>query len=657
MAISKLKPGANALARAKPVVQVILALGSLMIVWHLASTRLTEFDGAALWAYLAGVSPLNIAIALACTAISYWAISLYDVVAYRCIGVEVDMSEAMKSGAAATACGQFLGFGVIVGAFVRWRLLRCGDIGAVDTARATGVITAGFFCGVFAIIAAAGVLMPTVVANLISVSPSDIQIASLAFAVSLGALLYCGARGHRPFGLPIPQPQVILAQIAVTCLDILPAIIALAVLMPEGVSLPLGMLFTAYTVALVLGLISNAPGGIGAFEAVLLLSFPHVEVEALLAAIIAFRVVYYVIPFLTAIGFGIWREIRPRPHAPRVLDAAGQSLIMATSSRADAALVHLGDKSCIVGADQRAFIMFGDRAGALIALGDPVGPESGWAEALTAFMDHARRLGKTPGFYKIGPDMAALCRAKGLHIDQIGEEAVIDLGLFDLSSRSHRQMRRKLSQAKRAGVEVTMFQPGEAPIHQLTAINAAWLGAKQGAESGFSMGIFARDYLRRFPVLVAYADGNPVGFLSLWQSGDQSEWSVDLMRSDDSAPQGTIQSLFIAAIEAAQSAGVSRFHLCMAPMSGLDQAPGTIAEQAGALLFAKSGHLAHLRGLRRFKDGFAPDWSPRFMARRRGPFGWLAFLATWRLVKAPALPHFAEEREDPMAEGELALTH
>ena len=69
---------------------------------------------------------------------------------------------------------------------------------------------------------------------------------------------------------------------------------------------PSSIIFTfaaTYVFACILGVVSNAPGGIGVFEAAMLKAVPIASEEALLASLVLFRVIYYLVPFLFALAF------------------------------------------------------------------------------------------------------------------------------------------------------------------------------------------------------------------------------------------------------------------------------------------------------------------------------------------------------------------
>ena len=72
-----------------------------------------------------------------------------------------------------------------------------------------------------------------------------------------------------------------------------------------------------------------------------------------------------------------------------------------------------------------------------------------------------------------------------------------------------------------------------------------WLDAKSGAEKGFSLGSFDRDYIARFPVAVVEHAGRIVAFANLWTGDGRRELSIDLMRYHRSAPRSVMEALLV----------------------------------------------------------------------------------------------------------------
>jgi phosphatidylglycerol lysyltransferase len=82
--------------------------------------------------------------------------------------------------------------------------------------------------------------------------------------------------------------------------------------MPQGSTGTFIGFMGIYLLAAAAGLVSSVHGGLGVFETVLLLLTPNAPADAKLAAVLAYRVIYYVAPFLLALlvmlGHEVWLQ-------------------------------------------------------------------------------------------------------------------------------------------------------------------------------------------------------------------------------------------------------------------------------------------------------------------------------------------------------------
>jgi uncharacterized membrane protein YbhN (UPF0104 family) len=118
---------------------------------------------------------------------------------------------------------------------------------------------------------------------------------------------------------------------ALGVMDLCSAAAVLYVLLPSHEGLDFFTFACVYVFACLLGIVSHAPGGIGVFEATMLKVLPAPSQEALLASLLMFRILYYVIPFVLALmllganeGGRRWdalREAMNRAQADRNDDA------------------------------------------------------------------------------------------------------------------------------------------------------------------------------------------------------------------------------------------------------------------------------------------------------------------------------------------------
>jgi glycosyltransferase 2 family protein len=72
--------------------------------------------------------------------------------------------------------------------------------------------------------------------------------------------------------------------------------------------------------ATLLGFASHSPGGLGVFDAAMLVALSQFDKEELLAGLLLFRLLYYIVPFIISLSILGGRELHlslfPRPAAP-----------------------------------------------------------------------------------------------------------------------------------------------------------------------------------------------------------------------------------------------------------------------------------------------------------------------------------------------------
>ena len=282
----------------------------------------SETSYGAIVAAIVGTSPARLLAAVALTAASFLLLTLYDYHAFEAMGRRQPWVRIAPGAVAAYAVAQTTGFGPLSGGAIRMRYYTPLGFSTVDIARVVVFVTAAFGIGV-ALTGAAGAFWAG--AALASVTRLPVGVIHLIAAAMLagGALLVAlaGRRLALPFGqgraIELPGRSLVLRQIAVTALETAAAAGTLWVLMPAG-TIGYAALLPVYTVALVLGIFSHVPGGLGVFEAVLLASLGGVAPPAeLLAAFALYRLVYQVLPLaLASIGLALAEARRLTAQGP-----------------------------------------------------------------------------------------------------------------------------------------------------------------------------------------------------------------------------------------------------------------------------------------------------------------------------------------------------
>jgi len=79
-------------------------------------------------------------------------------------------------------------------------------------------------------------------------------------------------------------------------MDTLCGISVLYVLLPTGTDIEFLSFAAVYVIAIVVGLLSSVPAGLGVFESMLLLMLREVPPDALLGSVLVYRLVYELMP-------------------------------------------------------------------------------------------------------------------------------------------------------------------------------------------------------------------------------------------------------------------------------------------------------------------------------------------------------------------------
>jgi phosphatidylglycerol lysyltransferase len=317
---------------------------------------------------------------------------------------------------------------------------------------------------------------------------------------------------------------------------------------------------------------------------------------------------------------GLARLLGHPRHAIEAPDDAaidGVAGIVAAHPATSANLVFLRDKGLIVDDERRGFVMYGVQGRTWVAMGDPVGPPATQPALIRRFLERVDDYDGTPVFYQIGHAGLHRYADFGLTFVKLGEEALVDLPSLTLEGSVGARARQTVRRLERDGGTFRLIPPAELPAHlpALRRVSDDWLAQKAVAEKGFSLGFFDDAYVGRFPAGVIEVGGTIQAFATLWPGAPGSELSVDLMRFASDAPKNVMEALLVHVMLWGRGQGYRRFSLGMAPLSGFDRsAVASPWQRLGAFVYDHGETFYGFQGLRAFKEKFAPQWEPRYLA-------------------------------------------
>jgi glycosyltransferase 2 family protein len=301
---------------------LIIAVSATIFVRTLSRIDIGKFKAA-----IAATGGDQITLAFAFTGLSYLALTGYDGLALRHLGIKVPYWLTALASFASYAVSFTLGFPLVTGGAIRYWLYAPAGLNAGKVASLTIVAGVTFWLGMGFIVGVGFIATSDAVSEINHFHPLANRLIGLsvlaALVVYLGWVGSMRWRGAAIIGnFKLPGPLVTLGQMALGVADVCSASAALYFLLPKGSTIGFPTFATLYSFAAMLGIASHSPGGLGVFEATILQGIGG-NSDALLASLLLFRCIYYVLPFIGAMALlgGVeatrrWRSIREAMSAP-----------------------------------------------------------------------------------------------------------------------------------------------------------------------------------------------------------------------------------------------------------------------------------------------------------------------------------------------------
>jgi phosphatidylglycerol lysyltransferase len=271
----------------------------------------------------------RLGVALGLTVLNYVALAAYDLLAFAYVGRPARRAQVAVASFLAYAISNSVGFAMLSGASVRYRFYTRWGVTAEELSRIVVANAVTLWLGLLALGGLSVIATPVV--GMVAV-PAAGLLAPLGWLLMLAPATYLALTVVwktpicvGPITFPLPRPRIAIGQLLISTADWLLAGAALYVLLPPGGIGPLEFL-GAFLVAMLLGMVSHVPGGIGVFEGLMVLQLePYLPSAQLVPALVVYRAVYYLLPLaVAALGLAadeIWQR---RMHVARAGAALGR---------------------------------------------------------------------------------------------------------------------------------------------------------------------------------------------------------------------------------------------------------------------------------------------------------------------------------------------
>lgn len=284
------------------IASLVIFAGSLFVLWKLVQS----VTWAEMHAAFTAATGEQLGLAFLFVGISYLFLTCYDALALRQLKLKVPYRTTALASFTSYAVSFTLGFPLLTAGTIRYWIYSSKGLSPAKIAALTVIAGFTFWLGMGVVLGLSLVAEAGQLAALTFTSIALNQGVGFGALVAVVAyLLWVSMKRRsvrvRSWRLELPGASVSLSQMVVGIGDVCAAAATLYVLLPAGTSIGFTTFVAIYVLAAMLGIASNAPGGIGVFEATILLALSSLPRDQVLGSLLLFRVCYYLVPFVVAL--------------------------------------------------------------------------------------------------------------------------------------------------------------------------------------------------------------------------------------------------------------------------------------------------------------------------------------------------------------------
>ena len=268
----------------------------------------------------------NIVLAGAFVAAAYFTLTFYDLFALRTIGRhDVPYRGAALASFTSYSVGHNVGASVFTGGAVRYRIYSTWGLDASEVAKICFVAGLTFWLGNATVLGLGIAYAPEAASAINQIPPwANRTLAVIILLLLTGYVAWVGRRpraiGRGQWQVTLPGGRLTLLQIVIGIADLAFCALAMYMLVPAAPHVSFITLAVIFVSATLLGFASHSPGGLGVFDAAMLVALWQFDKEELLAGLLVFRLLYYIVPFIISLAILGGRELQlhlfPRARKP-----------------------------------------------------------------------------------------------------------------------------------------------------------------------------------------------------------------------------------------------------------------------------------------------------------------------------------------------------
>ena len=304
----------------------VLSLAVFAVVLALLHHELAQHAWRDVLRHLREITPGAACMAFGFTATSYAALAVVEALALRHTGQRVPWRISSATSFVSYAVGHNIGLAALSGGAIRLRLYGLRGVPAADIALVSAFCAATTALGLVALTAFSLLVEPGEAGLVLHIGRDAAYALGAALAIVLACYLAWSVLRRAPIAIRqwhirLPTLAISGGQLAASITDLACAAAALHVLLPESAQISYAAFLAVFVLSVFAASVTGIPGGLGVIEYVVILALPDVPTEQLLGRLLAFRIVYYIVPLTIATTLLAVQEFRL--HSKRLGRVAG----------------------------------------------------------------------------------------------------------------------------------------------------------------------------------------------------------------------------------------------------------------------------------------------------------------------------------------------
>ncbi|KAA0971176.1 UPF0104 family protein [Aureimonas fodinaquatilis] len=246
------------------------------------------------------------ALSIGAAIVAYTMLAFYDQLALRHLKANVPFPFILATSFATYALSHNIGASVFSGAVVRYRAYTSKGLSVSKVALLIAFCSFTFALGVLIVTSVSLLFYPEAVKGYVDIGTTIPRLVACGILVLVGLYVFGSFAGFRPlrigrFELHYPERSVVLRQLFIAPAEIVAAAAIIYFALPPENHPGFAMVVAIFVISFSLALISHAPGGLGVLEVAFLTGLEKVPETEVLAALLVFRILYFLVPFAIAI--------------------------------------------------------------------------------------------------------------------------------------------------------------------------------------------------------------------------------------------------------------------------------------------------------------------------------------------------------------------